>query len=151
MHLLVVKIEREGAIAVAIVGCILMMLFTVGMMRWYRSSKSYDYEDDGLLTDHPLRHWNRALLPRRRLKSAPPSNANWLGRCIASVSMNSVLVLPTDDNNNDVDSVASSSRTIVRRYSFRNERERYHYDPSSQRIAAQTLRRVGAETWGRMI
>jgi hypothetical protein len=136
----VIRIEREGAIAVACVGSILLILFSICMWRWFRTPDSYE---DGALTEHPLAYWNRSLVPMRRLKSAPPSSANWLGRCMASVSMNSVL--PTDEANNDVDSVPSSSRTIVRRYSFRTEGERYYYDPSSYRIASQTLRRVGAE------
>ena len=143
MHTSVIGIEREGAIAVACVGSFLMILISICMWRWCCVPDSY--EDGSLLSDHPLAYWNRSLVPMRRLKSAPPSSTTWLGRCIASVSMNSVLVLPTDEANNDVDSVPSSSRTIVRRYSFRNERERYYYDPSSHRIAAQTLRRVGAE------
>jgi hypothetical protein len=63
---------------------------------------------------------------------------------MASMSVSTVHVLPGDDANCDMDSVPSSSRTIVRRFSFRAEaaNNRYFYDPSSQRIAA---RRVNVE------
>jgi hypothetical protein len=122
---------------VACVGTIILILFAVCVWRKCRTPDSYEH-----LNDHPLAYWNRTLLPMRRLKSAPPSNTGWLGRCIASVP-----VLPTDDSNCDVDSVPSSSRTIVRRFSFRAEADnnRYYYDPSSHRIAAQASRRVNAE------
>jgi hypothetical protein len=104
----------------------------------------------------------RSPLNDVRAKATQPVSSGWLDRhrrAISSRSHPGRIYVDNDDQNengnqNEIgvesdannESVISSSRTVVRRFSFHNEAERYFYNPTTYRNADAAGRRVTVDS-----
>ena len=97
-----------------------------------------------------------------RVKAAQPSVSGWLDRYSSPQSsrshpgriylddserdLNENENVSVVENDADIESMISSNRTVVRRFSFRNEAEGYFYNPASYRRADTIGRRISFDS-----